>query len=151
MINQGKLLNRLTELAQNKMNKFGKVWQTQSKITAPLGYTGQLKRSLKAQPIDDKKPRGIRLTSDKKYAIKQNRAPLTHVPKGEVGRKSWVHYGRGLPAGRSISRTRKALYYRGLNWAHQNNYPQYLHNYAREGYKLGGGIRTLRKIMRARL
>ena len=138
----------LVKLKDRSM-KYGEQWLKASRVTAPLGYTDNLKSGLQ---VDYKEGEGLKLSHEWEGSLLHETKPFLHVPKKMVGRVAWWHYGYEFLKNRgrniTLDDTSKVwLYYLGLNWAKKKRYPSYTWHYAKEAFNTLGGITNFRKTL----
>jgi hypothetical protein len=141
-----KVRKKILVKVEKNARRYGAVWRIESQNTAPLGFTNKLKAGL---TLTYKEGVGLKLSHEWKGGLWHELKPYTHVPRKEVGKVAWYHYGYEYlrNRGRTVdltSRSKVWLYYLGLNWAYKRNYPSYTWSYCKEAYNRIGGIKTLK-------
>lgn len=141
-----KFRTEILKKIETNSKRYGRAWQLESMNTAPLGFTDKLKSGL---TLTYREGVGLSLSHEWRGGLLHELKPYTHVPRNEVGKVAWWHYGYEYlrNRGRTVDITARSkvwLYYLGLNWAHKRNYPSYTWSYCKEAYNRIGGFKTLK-------
>lgn len=149
-LNKTAICKAVVKRALEKATPLVEEWSKSMSLVAPIGPTGNLKKSFSVQQTSNK----LRIiTKDQQYGPPQTDKPYTHVPKGLVGVQGWQHFGRRLrpnidPEGSlSVLQRNQKWYWIGLKWARKRGFVRYLWDYRTIAWiKIGGELNFRRTL-----
>lgn len=137
--------------AQGRMGLVANEYLSKVKETAPLGYTGDLKRSFRIKISPDSNTFSV--VSDVSYSLEQATKDYYHVKKEEVGGISFSAYagiGRITQSDNSkrlYGSIEEEKYWIGLRWAINAGFPRYVWAYHKVAWDRVGGDNFMKRKM----